>query len=106
VVRMAEKDFAVVQCQDMALEADCAVFQACNLKRGLRRAVDAFMQELDKMTFEEAVSAPAVAASLLGMAEPVAVALPPRGSGRRTATDVQPLHQPAPRRRVAPTNVQ
>jgi Rrf2 family transcriptional regulator, nitric oxide-sensitive transcriptional repressor len=106
VVRMAEKDFAVVQCQDMALEADCAVFQACNLKRGLRRAVDAFMQELDKMTFEEAVSAPAMAASLLGMAEPVAVALPPRGSGRRTAPDAQPLHQPAPRRRVAPTNVQ
>jgi Rrf2 family transcriptional regulator, nitric oxide-sensitive transcriptional repressor len=104
VVRMAEKDFAVVQCQDMALEADCAVFQACNLKRGLRRAVDAFMQELDKMTFEEAVSAPAMAASLLGMAEPVAVALPPRGSGRR-APDAQPLHQPAPRRRVAPTNV-
>jgi Rrf2 family transcriptional regulator, nitric oxide-sensitive transcriptional repressor len=106
VVRMAEKDFAVVQCQDMALEADCAVFQACNLKRGLRRAVDAFMQELDKMTFEEAVSAPAMAASLLGMSEPVAVALPPRGSGRRTAPDAQPLHQPAPRRRVAPTNVQ
>jgi Rrf2 family transcriptional regulator, nitric oxide-sensitive transcriptional repressor len=104
VVRMAEKDFAVVQCQDMALEADCAVFQACNLKRGLRRAVDAFMQELDKMTFEEAVSAPAMAASLLGMSEPVAVALPPRGSGRR-APDAQPLHQPAPRRRVAPTNV-
>jgi Rrf2 family transcriptional regulator, nitric oxide-sensitive transcriptional repressor len=85
VVRMAEKDFAVVQCQDMALEADCAVFRACNLKRGLRRAVDAFMQELDKMTFEDAVSAPAMAASLLGMAEPVAVALPARGTRRRPA---------------------
>lgn len=104
VVRMAEKDFAVVQCQDMALEADCAVFQACNLKRGLRRAVDAFMQELDKMTFEEAVSAPAMAASLLGMAQPVAVALPPRGSGRKAAL-APPLHPAALKRRGAATNV-
>jgi Rrf2 family nitric oxide-sensitive transcriptional repressor len=86
VVRMAEKDFAVVQCQDVAFESECAVFQACNLKRGLRRAVEAFMHELDKMTFEEAVSAPATAASLLGMStEPVPVAMPPRGSGRKTA---------------------
>jgi Rrf2 family nitric oxide-sensitive transcriptional repressor len=84
VVRMAEKDFAVVQCHDRALEADCAVFQACNLKRVLRRAIDAFMQELDKMTFEEAVSAPTVAQALLGMeGDPVPVAMPRRGSGRK-----------------------
>ena len=89
VVRMAEKDFAVVQCQEAGLEMDCAVFQACNLKRGLRRAVDAFMQELDKMTFEEAVSAPTVAASLLGMdGEAVPVSMPLRRSARRaTATN-------------------
>jgi Rrf2 family nitric oxide-sensitive transcriptional repressor len=86
VVRMAEKDFAVVQCHDMAFEAACAVFQACNLKRGMRRAVDAFMHELDKMTFEDAVSAPTVAASLLGMGdEPVPMAMPARGSGRKAA---------------------
>jgi Rrf2 family nitric oxide-sensitive transcriptional repressor len=60
------------------------VFQACNLKRGLRRAIDAFMHELDKMTFEEAVSAPTVAQSLLGMeGEPVLVAMPARGSGSK-----------------------
>lgn len=86
VVRMAEKDFAVVQCHDPGLEADCAVFQACNLKRGLRRAMDAFMQELDKLTFADAVSAPTVAASLLGIdGEPVPVAMPERGSGRKQA---------------------
>lgn len=86
VVRMAEKDFAVVQCQDVTFESDCAVFQACNLKRGLRRALDAFMQELDKMTFEEAVSAPTVAASLLGLEDgPVRVAMPARGSGRKAS---------------------
>jgi Rrf2 family transcriptional regulator, nitric oxide-sensitive transcriptional repressor len=101
VVRMAEKDFAVVQCQDRTFEADCAVFQACNLKRGLRRAVDAFMAELDKMTFEEAVSAPSVAESLLGMGgEPVAVAMPPRGSGRKAAP-ARPPHRPAVKRRDA-----
>ena len=100
VVRMAEKDFAVVECQDGALESDCAVFRACNLKRGLHRAVSAFMQELDKMTFEDAVSAPAMAASLLGLGEPVAVPLPPRGSGRKPAAAQQAL-QPAPRRRAA-----
>lgn len=91
VVRMAEKDFAVVQCHDQAFEADCAVFQACNLKRGLRRAVDAFMQELDKMTFEDAVSAPTVAASLLGMeGDPVAVAMPSRGAGRKLVKRREP----------------
>ena len=96
---MAEKDFAVVQCQDVALEADCAVFQACNLKRGLRRAIDAFMQELDKMTFEEAVSAPTVAASLLGMGEePVPIAMPAPGSGRKGAAAKLP-HRPSVQRR-------
>jgi Rrf2 family transcriptional regulator, nitric oxide-sensitive transcriptional repressor len=101
VVRMAEKDFAVVQCQDVAFEAGCAVFQACNLKRGLRRAVDAFMAELDKMTFQEAVSAPTVAASLLGMGgDPVPVAMPARGSGRKTQT-ARPHKSVVTRRSVA-----
>ena len=93
VVRMAEKDFAVVQCHDIAFESGCAVFQACNLKRGMRRAVDAFMHELDKMTFEDAVSAPTVAASLLGLGdEPVPVAMPPRGSGRKAAAGKPAQH--------------
>lgn len=105
VVRMAEKDFAVVQCQDVAFEADCAVFQACNLKRGLRRAVDAFMQELDKMTFQDAVSAPSVAASLLGMdSDPVPVALPARGSARKAAP-AKPAHASVVKRRGAPAKV-
>ncbi len=105
VVRMAEKDFAVVQCQDVAFEADCAVFQACNLKRGLRRAVDAFMQELDKMTFQDAVSAPSVAASLLGMdTEPVPVAPPARGSGRKPPS-AAPAHAAIVKRRGAPAKV-
>lgn len=106
VVRMAEKDFAVVQCQDRTFEADCAVFQACNLKRGLRRAVDAFMAELDKMTFEEAVSAPSVAASLLGLdSDPVPVAMPARGSGRKAGL-AKPPHRVAAGRRPLAAKVQ
>jgi len=69
VVRFAEGDFALVECHEAGKEANCAVFQACNLKRGFRRALDAFMQELDKMTLEDAVSAPGVAASLLHVDE-------------------------------------
>ena len=99
VVRMAEKDFAVVQCHDVAFEPDCAVFQACNLKRGMSRALDAFMQELDKITFAEAVSAQSVAESLLGLGEAVSIALPARGSGRKVKADTS--RQPPVKRRAA-----
>lgn len=69
IVRMAERDFAVVACQDPNQPQDCTVHAACNLKRALARAVDAFMAELDKLTLSDAISAPRVAASLLGMTE-------------------------------------
>ncbi|MBV8468388.1 MAG: Rrf2 family transcriptional regulator [Burkholderiaceae bacterium] len=73
IVRAAEKDFAVVSCHESESPGDCVIFQACNLKRRLARAVDAFMMELDSMTLDEAISAPSVAASLLGMPAPVKV---------------------------------
>lgn len=93
IVRMAEKDFAVVACHNTEVEPDCAVFQACNLKRGMRRAVDAFMYELDKMTMAEAVTAPTVAGSLLGMSSltEVPVSMPVPGSGRRRKSSVGPM---------------
>jgi Rrf2 family nitric oxide-sensitive transcriptional repressor len=65
VVRSAEEDFALVECHVDGMEGNCAVFQACNLKRGFRRALEAFMMELDKMTFADAVTSPTVASSLL-----------------------------------------
>jgi Rrf2 family nitric oxide-sensitive transcriptional repressor len=102
VVRMAEKDFAVVQCHDVAIEPDCAVFQACNLKRGMSRALDAFMQELDKITFAEAVSAHSVAESLLGLGDvAMPIALPPRGSGRKDKAAAKTSRQPPVKRRAA-----
>jgi Rrf2 family nitric oxide-sensitive transcriptional repressor len=67
VVRMAEKDFAVVACHDSSTPHQCAIYRACRLRQGLARAVDAFLQELDRMTLEDAVSSPGAAAGLLGL---------------------------------------
>lgn len=51
------------------LESCCAISPACNLTRRLRRALYAFMLELDRMTLSDvvAVAAPSVASSLLGI---------------------------------------
>jgi Rrf2 family nitric oxide-sensitive transcriptional repressor len=66
VVRLCEPDFAVVECHEPGKEEVCALWQACNLKPAFRRAMDAFLLELDRMTLADAVVAPTVAASLLG----------------------------------------
>jgi Rrf2 family nitric oxide-sensitive transcriptional repressor len=65
LVRMAEKDFTVVPCHDSHDQPECAILPACNLKRGMRRAVDAFIGELDKMTLAQTITVPSVAVSLL-----------------------------------------
>jgi Rrf2 family nitric oxide-sensitive transcriptional repressor len=67
VVRLAEGDFSLVECFEAGKENCCTISPACNLTRGLRRALDAFMFELDRMTLRDAVAAPSVAASLLGI---------------------------------------
>lgn len=67
VVRMCEPDLAVVECHEPGKENICAISQACNLKSGFRRAMEAFMMELDRITLADAISAPSVAASLLGL---------------------------------------
>ena len=65
LVRMAEKDFAVVPCHDDSSEPRCVILPACNLKRVMRRAIDAFIGELDKVTLAQTLTVPSVAASLL-----------------------------------------
>jgi Rrf2 family nitric oxide-sensitive transcriptional repressor len=89
IVRVAEKDFSVVRCHDMTVAHDCVIFPACNLRHRLHRAVDAFLHELDTMTLREAIAAPTVAATVLGMVdrrEPVPVAVPhPHGGASRRA---------------------
>lgn len=82
IVRLAEKDFAVVACHDPDTTDICAIQPACNLQRVLRRAMAAFMRELDGLTLAEAITAPSAAASLLGLATEVPVTMPRKGSGR------------------------
>lgn len=67
LVRMAEKDFAAVPCHEEGTESHCAILPACNLKRAMRRAVDAFLQELDQTSLAETIAAPSVAATLLNI---------------------------------------
>lgn len=67
IVRLAEKDFAVVACHDPDSPDICTIQPACNLQRALRRAMEAFMRELDALTLAQAITAPVAAASLLGI---------------------------------------
>ncbi|MBI5926725.1 MAG: Rrf2 family transcriptional regulator [Aquabacterium sp.] len=67
IVRLAEKDFAVVACHDPDSPDICTIQPACNLQRTLRRAMEAFMRELDALTLAQAITAPVAAASLLGI---------------------------------------
>lgn len=67
IVRLGEEDFAMVECQTPGQEQNCAVWQACNLKRSFRSAVEAFMRELDSVTLADAVTAPLGMQSLLGV---------------------------------------
>ncbi len=87
LVRMAEKDFAVVPCHDTSTDSHCAILPACNLRRAMRRAVDAFIHELDKMTLAETITAPTVAASLLHIEgsgrDGVVVPVPAPGNQRK-----------------------
>ena len=64
VVRLAETDFALVECHEPGREFDCAISPACRLKRGFRRALDAFLRELDQLTLHDAVVAPRATAAL------------------------------------------
>jgi len=89
IVRAAEKDFSVVRCHDTTIAHDCAIFPACNLRHRLHRAVDAFLHELDTMTLREAITAPTVAATVLGITDrrklmPVTVSHSRGGPNRRS----------------------
>lgn len=87
IVRMAEKDFSAVPCHRSEEEAHCMILPACNLRRVMYRAVDAFLHELDKTTLEDTIIAPSVAASLLGISgigqQGIRVPLPTPGAWRK-----------------------
>jgi len=67
IVRWAEDDFALVECHTTGQDSSCVIFQTCNLRHGFRKALDAFMRELDGMTLLDAVSSPRAAKSFLGI---------------------------------------
>jgi len=67
VVRFAEKDFAVVACQDKSVDAACAIHAACGLRHAMQRAVQAFLNELDPVSLADAVAHPRQAVKLLGI---------------------------------------
>jgi len=85
LVRLAKKDFGVVECHAAEAEVNCAIMPTCNLRVALKRAVDAFLRELDKMTLADAIAAPNVAASLLHirLSENKEVAVPISALARR-----------------------
>lgn len=85
LVRLAEKDFGVVECHAAESEVNCAIMPTCNLRIALKRAVGAFLRELDKMTLADAIVAPNVAASLLHIrrAENREIAIPISALARR-----------------------
>ena len=90
IVRISEEDFAVVACHVPGVDPDCAIMPACNLKRGMQRAIDAFMYELDKMTLADSITSLSVAAGVLGIEDvkPVVVHRPAArkgGTARRSA---------------------
>jgi Rrf2 family nitric oxide-sensitive transcriptional repressor len=96
IVRSTEKDFAVVECHDANALVDCAILPFCNLKSGFKRAIDAFLSELDQMTLAASIKSMSSAAGALGLAgvQPVKVALP---KSRAKPSDAAP----APKRRAA-----
>jgi len=114
LIRLAEKDFGVVECHAAPDVVNCAIMPTCNLRNWLRRAVDAFLGELDKATLEDAVIDAGVAASVLRMrssqgkeiAVPLATlasaarAAGRSGRGRSSPSAVQPvMHKPQRSRR-------
>ncbi len=94
VVRLVEPDMNIVQCHEAGQEQTCAAWRACNLTRGFRRALDAFLRELDAITMEDAVTVPRFAASVLGL----------DGEGRKVIPLVSMPRQrkPGPMKALAP----
>lgn len=96
IVRFAEEDFALVECHVEGAQVNCAVWEACNLKRGFRRALDAFMMELDSMTLADAVTSTSVASSLLGLSPASTRTIP------MVSVPVAAKPAPKPARKTAP----
>lgn len=103
IVRSTEKDFAVVECHDAHVTVDCAILPVCNLKSGFKRAIDAFLSELDQMTLAASIKSMAGAAGALGLAgvQPVKVSLPKSRAKSPDAASAPKRRAAAPVKRAA-----
>lgn len=67
VIRTTEPDMAIVSCFK-PVEAPCAIFPSCVLKRALGQARDAFLAALEEYTLADLVAPRAALSGLLGIA--------------------------------------
>ncbi|MBH9578697.1 RrF2 family transcriptional regulator [Inhella proteolytica] len=102
VVRLCEPDFAIVECHEEGKQPTCAVWQACNLKSAFRRALDAFLMELDRLTLADSVTTNSVAASLLGLELGTFRSIPIRAAAAAPAERTAPARRAAPAPKRAP----
>jgi Rrf2 family nitric oxide-sensitive transcriptional repressor len=70
VVRHTEPDMALVPCFE-PVDAPCAIYPACVLRRALAEARDAFLHALDRHTLADLIAPNAALRSLVGV--PIAV---------------------------------
>ena len=66
VVRYTEPDMALVPCFE-PVDASCAVYPACVLRRALAQARDAFLHALDRHTLADLVAPDAKLRSMMGV---------------------------------------
>ena len=66
VVRYTEPDMALVPCFE-PVDASCAVYPACVLRRALAQARDAFLHVLDRHTLADLIAPDAKLRSLMGV---------------------------------------
>ncbi|MEW5962826.1 MAG: Rrf2 family transcriptional regulator [Pseudomonadota bacterium] len=65
VLRAVEEDFDLVEC--LGEDDRCRITSVCRLKRVLKRALDAYLGELDNWTLAEVVGRPKVLLGALGI---------------------------------------
>lgn len=82
VVRVTEPDFKLVECFDPATNS-CRLTPQCSLRHTMNAALQAFFNELDRVTLADLVQRPALRGGAARRVQPVPMRLPP---GRRGIT--------------------
>jgi len=75
VLRLTEPHFNLVECFDKNDPGDCPIIAVCNLRGGLRKALEAFMNVLDNITLADVLNQPDELAKSLNIDVPFSRAL-------------------------------